>query len=84
MGMALVGIEGEKRNLILQANESLAEIIGTSVDDLVGTPTLRDLADPDDVERVSEGIASWTRERRRSFAASSGSCVRTAAACGWT
>ena len=56
VGMAVVGIEGPKKNLILQANQSLAEIIGISVEELVGTPTLRDLADPEDLERVAEAM----------------------------
>ena len=56
VGMAVVGIEGPKKNLILQANQSLAEIIGISVEELVGTPTLRDLADPDDLDRVAAAM----------------------------
>ena len=56
MGMAVVGVEGEKANLIIQANESLAEMIGMPVEELVGTPTLAELADPEDVERITEGM----------------------------
>ena len=56
VGMAVVGVEGEKANLIIQANESLAGIVGVSVDELVGTQTLRDLADPEDVERIAGGM----------------------------
>ena len=56
MGMAVVGVEGENANLIIQANESLARMIGMSVEELVGTPTLAELADPEDVERIAEGM----------------------------
>jgi diguanylate cyclase (GGDEF)-like protein/PAS domain S-box-containing protein len=56
VGMAVVGVSGPKANLILDANESLARMIGMSVAELVGTPTLAELADPEDVERISKGM----------------------------
>ena len=37
------------------------------VDELVGTPTLRDLADPEDVERIAEGMRAAARRARASL-----------------
>jgi diguanylate cyclase (GGDEF)-like protein/PAS domain S-box-containing protein len=56
VGMAVVGVEGEKANLIVDANESLARMIGMSVEELVGTSKLSTLAHPDDVARIAEGM----------------------------
>jgi diguanylate cyclase (GGDEF)-like protein/PAS domain S-box-containing protein len=56
VGMAVVGVSGPKANLILDANESLARMIGVSVEELVGTPTLAELADAEDVERITRGM----------------------------
>jgi diguanylate cyclase (GGDEF)-like protein/PAS domain S-box-containing protein len=56
VGMAVVGVEGENANRIIQANESLARIIGTSAEELVSEFTLSELADPHDLERIGEGM----------------------------
>ena len=56
VGMAVVGVFGPKANLILDANDSLAEMIGMPVEELIGTPTLAELADPEDVERITQGM----------------------------
>ena len=56
VGMAVVGVSGPKANLILDANESLARMIGMTVEELVGTPTLAELAEPEDVERIASGM----------------------------
>ena len=40
-------------------------MIGMSVEELVGTPTLRELADPEDVDRVAEGMCAAARGRPR-------------------
>ncbi len=67
VGMAVVGIDGEKANLIIQANESLAEIIGVTVEELVGKQTLRDLADPEDVDRIADGMRALSQDETSLF-----------------
>ena len=53
MGMALAGMDD---SMILAANGSLARILGRPRDELVGTATLADLADPEDVPAIAKGM----------------------------
>jgi diguanylate cyclase (GGDEF)-like protein/PAS domain S-box-containing protein len=56
VGMAVVGIHGPERNRILRANDSLATIVGMSREELEGTRSLAELADPDAVDMIAAGM----------------------------
>jgi diguanylate cyclase (GGDEF)-like protein/PAS domain S-box-containing protein len=58
VGMAVVGIRGEDVNRILQANQSLADIIGVDRERLLGTTSLGEFADPGDVEAITRGLVA--------------------------
>jgi diguanylate cyclase len=56
-GMAVVGVRDSRQNEILEANPCLADMLGVSVEELIGANSLASFTHPDDVERVAEGLA---------------------------
>jgi diguanylate cyclase (GGDEF)-like protein/PAS domain S-box-containing protein len=55
-GMAVVGVEGEQRDVLLDANESLARIFGCPREKLVGTRALSAMVDPAHVPALAHGM----------------------------
>jgi diguanylate cyclase (GGDEF)-like protein/PAS domain S-box-containing protein len=55
-GMAVVGVESERRDVVLDANESLARMLGCSRDALIGSRALVELLDPAHVPAVTQGM----------------------------
>jgi diguanylate cyclase (GGDEF)-like protein/PAS domain S-box-containing protein len=56
LGMGIVGIGGEREDVLLEANESLARMLGRPREELVGTKTLSKLAHAEDATAVAEGM----------------------------
>jgi diguanylate cyclase (GGDEF)-like protein/PAS domain S-box-containing protein len=60
-GMAVVGVAGENRDLVLQANECLARILGCTAEELVGTRALTAQVDPSHAPALARGMEDLLR-----------------------
>ncbi len=60
-GMAVVGVAGAKRDVLLQANECLARILGTTAEALVGTRALTAQVDPSHAPALARGMEELLR-----------------------
>ncbi|HZV72349.1 MAG TPA: diguanylate cyclase [Conexibacter sp.] len=60
-GMAVVGVEGEARELLLDANDSLGRIFGCPRERLVGTRALTALIDPAHAPALARGMEDLLR-----------------------
>jgi diguanylate cyclase (GGDEF)-like protein/PAS domain S-box-containing protein len=60
-GMAVVGVDGEQGELLLDANDSLARIFGCERSELVGSRALTDLIDPAHAPAVARGTERLLR-----------------------
>ncbi len=56
-GMAVVGVEGARRDVVLDANESLSRMLGSSREALIGSRALTELLDPSHAAAVARGTA---------------------------
>jgi diguanylate cyclase (GGDEF)-like protein/PAS domain S-box-containing protein len=61
IGMAVVGVEGAERELIMEANESLGRIFGCSHRELIGGRMLSDSIDPAHAPAVAHGMEELMR-----------------------
>jgi len=57
-GMAVVGVDGETRELVLDANESLARIFGCPREQIVGTRALSASVEPTQAPGLARGMES--------------------------
>ena len=60
-GMAVVGVEGDAREVVLEANESLARIFGTPRSALIGSRVLSEQVDPADAAALAHGMEQLMR-----------------------
>lgn len=60
-GMAVVGVEGEARDVLLDANDSLGRIFGCERERLVGTRALTAMIDPAHAPAVARGMEELLR-----------------------
>ncbi|MGN6190317.1 MAG: diguanylate cyclase [Conexibacter sp.] len=60
-GMAVVGVEGEQRDVLLDANDSLGRIFGCARDELVGTRALSATVDPQHAPALAREMDELTR-----------------------
>jgi diguanylate cyclase (GGDEF)-like protein/PAS domain S-box-containing protein len=60
-GMAVVGVDGERRDVLLDANDSLGRIFGCSRDELVGTRALSAMVDPQYAPALARGMEELLR-----------------------
>ncbi|HEX4805004.1 MAG TPA: sensor domain-containing diguanylate cyclase [Conexibacter sp.] len=60
-GMAVVGVRGAQRDVVLDANESLARIAGRAREELVGTRALLAMLDPADAPALAHGMEELLR-----------------------
>src|SRR5215212_8977770 len=60
-GMAVVGVEGARRDVLLDANDSLARIFGAPRAELVGSRALSVLLDPQHAPAFARGMEELTR-----------------------
>jgi diguanylate cyclase (GGDEF)-like protein/PAS domain S-box-containing protein len=60
-GMAVVGVEGERRDVLLDANDSLARIFGCPREELVGTRALSAMVDPQHAPALARGMEELLR-----------------------
>jgi len=60
-GMAVVGVEGERRDVLLDANDSLGRIFGCPRDELVGTRALSAMVDPQHAPAFARGMEELLR-----------------------
>jgi len=60
-GMAVVGVAGASRDIMLQANECLARILGTTRGQLVGTRALTAQVDPAHAPALARGMEQLMR-----------------------
>lgn len=60
-GMAIIGVEGERRDVLLDANDSLGRIFGCARDELVGTRALSAMVDPAHAPALSRGMEELGR-----------------------
>jgi diguanylate cyclase (GGDEF)-like protein/PAS domain S-box-containing protein len=60
-GMAVVGVDGDRRDVVLDANESLSRMLGCSREQLIGSRALTDMADPAHAAAVARGMARLQR-----------------------
>jgi diguanylate cyclase (GGDEF)-like protein/PAS domain S-box-containing protein len=60
-GMAVVGVEGEQREVLLDANESLARILGRTREELIGSHALSERIDPAHAPAVEHGMEELLR-----------------------
>jgi diguanylate cyclase (GGDEF)-like protein/PAS domain S-box-containing protein len=60
-GMAIVGVEGERRDMLLDANESLGRIFGCPCEELVGTRALSAMVDPAHAPALTRGMEELLR-----------------------
>jgi diguanylate cyclase (GGDEF)-like protein/PAS domain S-box-containing protein len=60
-GMAVVGVDGAQRDVLLDANESLGRIFGCARDELVGTSALSELVDPQHAPALARGMEELGR-----------------------
>jgi diguanylate cyclase (GGDEF)-like protein/PAS domain S-box-containing protein len=60
-GMAVVGVEGASRDVLLDANESLGRIFGCPREELVGTRALSAMVDPQHAPALTRGMEELLR-----------------------
>ena len=60
-GMAVVGVEGSRRDVVLDANDSLGKIFGCAREELVGTRALSAMVDPQHAPALTRGMDELTR-----------------------
>ncbi|HEX5146581.1 MAG TPA: diguanylate cyclase [Conexibacter sp.] len=60
-GMAVVGVDGEQRELLLDANDSLGRIFGCPREQLVGTRALTAMIDPAHAPALARGMEDLLR-----------------------
>ena len=60
-GMAVVGVEGARRDVLLDANESLGRIFGCPREELVGTRALTAMVDPQHAPALARGMEELLR-----------------------
>ena len=60
-GMAVVGVEGERRDVLLDANDSLGRIFGCPREELVGTRALSAMVDPQHAPALARGMEELLR-----------------------
>ncbi|HEU4702597.1 MAG TPA: diguanylate cyclase [Conexibacter sp.] len=60
-GMAVVGVEGSQRDVLLDANDSLGRIFGCAREELVGTRALSAMVDPQHAPALARGMEELTR-----------------------
>jgi len=60
-GMAVVGVEGELRDVLLDANESLAQILHRTREELIGSHALSERIDPAHAPAVEHGMEELLR-----------------------
>jgi diguanylate cyclase (GGDEF)-like protein/PAS domain S-box-containing protein len=60
-GMAVVGVEAEERDVLLDANDSLGQIFGCPREQLVGTRALSAMVDPQHAPALTRGMESLVR-----------------------
>ena len=71
VGLAVVGVEGDKVNRLLAVNRTLCSLLGYEPEELLGIGTLAELTHPDDVSAAAEDIgrvmSGELRVMRREF-----------------
>jgi diguanylate cyclase (GGDEF)-like protein/PAS domain S-box-containing protein len=60
-GMAVVGVEGAQRDVLLDANDSLGRILGCERAELIGTRALTAMIDPADAPELVRGMEELLR-----------------------
>ena len=60
-GMAVIGVDGDRRDVLLDANESLARIFGGSREELVGTRALSAMVDSQHAPALARGMEALAR-----------------------
>ncbi len=60
-GMAVVGVDGERRDVLLDANDSLGRIFGCPREELVGTRALSAMVDPQHAPALARGMEELLR-----------------------
>jgi diguanylate cyclase (GGDEF)-like protein/PAS domain S-box-containing protein len=60
-GMAVVGVEGARRDVVLDANESLARIFGCGREELVGSHALSAMVDAEHAPRLARAMEDLLR-----------------------
>jgi diguanylate cyclase (GGDEF)-like protein/PAS domain S-box-containing protein len=60
-GMAVVGVEGARRDVLLDANESLARMLGRSRESLLGSRALTESLDPAHAAAMARGMERLLR-----------------------
>jgi diguanylate cyclase (GGDEF)-like protein/PAS domain S-box-containing protein len=60
-GMAVIGVEGAQRDVLLDANDSLGRIFGSPREELVGTRALNAMVDPQHAPALARGMEELGR-----------------------
>ena len=60
-GMAVIGVAGAQRDVLLDANDSLGRIFGSPREELVGTHALSELIDPQHAPALARGMEELGR-----------------------
>jgi diguanylate cyclase (GGDEF)-like protein/PAS domain S-box-containing protein len=60
-GMAVVGVEGTQRDVLLDANDSLGQVFGCGREELVGTRALSAMVDPQHAPALTRGMEELMR-----------------------
>ncbi|MBS1870005.1 MAG: diguanylate cyclase [Actinobacteria bacterium] len=60
-GMAVVGVDGARRDVLLDANDSLGRIFGCAREELVGTRALAAMVDPQHAPALARGMDELLR-----------------------
>jgi diguanylate cyclase (GGDEF)-like protein/PAS domain S-box-containing protein len=60
-GMAVVGVDGAQRDVLLDANETLSRIFGRAREQLVGTRALSAMVDPQHAPALTRGMEELAR-----------------------
>jgi diguanylate cyclase (GGDEF)-like protein/PAS domain S-box-containing protein len=60
-GMAVIGVEGSRRDVLLDANDSLSRIFGCAREQLVGTRALSAMIDPQHAPALARGMEELQR-----------------------
>jgi diguanylate cyclase (GGDEF)-like protein/PAS domain S-box-containing protein len=60
-GMAVIGVEGDRRDVLLDANDSLGRIFGCTREELVGTRALSELVDRQHTPALARGMEELAR-----------------------
>ncbi|MFL5816512.1 MAG: diguanylate cyclase [Conexibacter sp.] len=60
-GMAIVGVDGDRRDVLLDANDSLGRIFGCHREELIGTRALSAMVDPAHAPTLARGMEELLR-----------------------